>query len=149
MLQHGCCWTVRCCAPPQSFLKRFALRGWQLKCRFAASSAPKLHIFHPPTRPASAFTSACKHCYTGINLILSRPNCPVLSPWGILYIQTTRVLLGAYLRPRIRRRALRAPSLDPRTFPNVALRAVRLPLVELAIIVRIYPPIKLSAMESG
>ena len=47
------------------------------------------------------------------------------------------VLLGACVRPRIRRRALRAPSLDPRTFPNVALRAVRLPLVELGIIVRI------------
>ena len=125
-----------CFAPPQSFLKRFALRWWQLKCRFAASSAPKLHIFHPPTRFAIAFTIACKHCYTGINLMLSAPNCPVLSPWGILYIQTTRVLLGAYLRPRIRRRALRAPSLDPRTFPNVALRAVRLPLVESGLIVR-------------
>ena len=73
-----------CFAPPQSFLKRFALRWWQLKCRFAASSAPKLHIFHPPTRPASAFTSACKHCYTGINLILSRPNCPVLDAWAKL-----------------------------------------------------------------
>ena len=59
----------------------------------------------------------------------------MLDAWGILYIQTTRVLLGAYLRPRIRLRALRAPSLDPRTFPNVALRAVRLALVELAIIV--------------
>ena len=67
--------------------------------------------------------------------MLPRPNCPVLDAWGILYIQTTRVLLGAYFRPRIRRRALRAPSLDPRTFPSVALRAVRLPLVELAIIV--------------
>ena len=45
--------------------------------------------------------------------------------------------VGAYFRPRIRRRALRAPSLDPRTFPNVALRAVRLPLVESGLIVRI------------
>ena len=89
----------------------------------------------PPTH--SSCTIACKHCFTGINLILSRPNCPVLNPWGILYIQTTRVLLGACVRPRIRRRALRAPSLDPRTFPNAALRAVRLPLVELGIIVRI------------
>ena len=133
---HGCCWTVRCCAAPQSFLKRFALRWLQLKCRFAASSAPKLQHFHLPTRPASAFTSACKHCCTGINLMLSAPNCPVLNPWGILYMQTTRVLLGAWQRPRIRRRALRAPSLDPRTFPNVALRAVRLPLVELGLIVR-------------
>ena len=125
-----------CFAPPQSFLKRFALRWWQLKCRFAASSAPKLQHFHPPTRPASAFTSACKHCCTGINLILSSSNCPVLNPWGILYALTARVLLGAYFRPRIRRRALRAPSLDPRTFPNVALRAVRLPLVESGLIVR-------------
>ena len=128
-----------CFAPPQSFLKRFALRWWQLKCRFAASSEPKLQHFHPPTRPASAFTSACKHCCTGINLILSSSNCPVLNPWGILDALTARVLLGAYLRPRIRRRALRAPSLDPRTFPNVALRAVRLPLVELGLIVRITP----------
>ena len=85
----------------------------------------------------SSCTSACKHCYTGINLILSSRNCPVLNPWGILYMQTALVLLGAWQRPRIRRRALRAPSLDPRTFPNVALRAVRLPLVELGIIVRI------------
>ena len=131
------CYTHPCFAPPQSFLERFALRWWQLKCRFAASSAPNLQHFHPPTRPASAFTSACKHCYTGINLILSRPNCPVLNPWGILYALTARVLLGAYFRPRIRRRALRAPSLDPRTFPNVALRAVRLPLVESGLIVRI------------
>ena len=76
----------------------------------------------------------CTVC-TGINLILAAPNCPVLDAWGILYIQTARVLLGACVRPRIRRRALRAPFLDPRTFPNVALRAVRLPLVELAIIV--------------
>ena len=74
---------------------------------------------------------------TGINLMLPSSNDPVLDAWGILYIQTTRVLLGACVRPRIRRRALRAPSLDPRNFPNVALRAVRLPLVELAIIVRI------------
>ena len=73
-----------CFAPPQSFLKRFALRWWQLKCRFAASSAPKLQHCHPPTRPASAFTSACKHCCTGINLMLSRPNCPVLNPWAKL-----------------------------------------------------------------
>ena len=74
---------------------------------------------------------------TGINLILAAPNCPVLNPWAKLDVQTALVLLGAYFRRRIRRRALRAPSLDPRTFPNVALRAVRLPLVELAIIVRI------------
>ena len=126
-----------CFAPPQSFLKRFALRWWQLKCRFAASSAPKLHIFHPPTRFAIAFTIACKHCFTGFNLMLSRPTCPVLNPWAKVDVQTALVLLGAWQRPRIRRRALRAPSLDPRTFPNVALRAVRLPLVELAIIVRI------------
>ena len=123
-----------CFAPPQSFLKRFALRWWQLKCRFASSSAPKLQHF-PPTH--SSCTIACMHCCTGINLMLSAPNCPVLDAWGILYMQTTRVLLGAYLRPRIRRRALRAPPLDPRTFPNVALRAVRLPLVESGLIVRI------------
>ena len=109
-----------CFAPPQSFLKRFALRWWQLKCRFAASSAPKLQHFHLPTRPASAFTSACKHCCTGINLMLSRPNCPVLNPWGILYIQTTRVLLGAYFRPRIRRRAR---PLHPRASYSASLRA--------------------------
>ena len=127
-----------CFAPPQSFLKRFALRWWQLKCRFAASSAPKLHIFHPPTRFASI---ACMHCFTGINLMLSAPNCPVLNPWAKLHALTALVLLGAYFRPRIRRRALRAPSLDPRTFPNVALRAVRLPLVELAIIVRMHFPL--------
>ena len=135
-------YTPTCFAPPQSFLKRFALRWWQLKCRFAASSAPKLQHFHPPTRPASAFTSACKHCCTGINLILPRPNCPVLDAWGILDALTALVLLGAYLRPRIRRRALPAPSLDPRSFPNVALRAVRLPLVELGIIVRIMTRIR-------
>ena len=132
--KHGRSYTLPCFAPPQSFLKRFALRWWQLKCRFAASSAPKLQHF-PPTH--SSCTIACMHCFTGINLMLSRPNCPVLNPWGILYMQTTRVLLGAWQRPRIRRRALRAPSLDPRTFPNVALRAVRLPLVELGLIVRI------------
>ena len=127
-----------CFAPPQSFLKRFALRWWQLKCRFAASSAPKLHIFHPPTRFAIAFTIACKHCYTGNNLMLASSNCPVLNPWAKVDVQTALVLLGAYFRPRIRRRALRAPSLDPRIFPNVALRAVRLPLVELGLIVRMW-----------
>ena len=71
------------------------------------------------------------------NQKLPSSNCPVLDAWGILYALTTRVLLAACVRPRIRRRALRAPSLDPRTYPNVALRAVRLQLVELAIIVRI------------
>ena len=85
----------------------------------------------------------CTVC-TGVNLILAAPNCPVLGAWGILYALTARVLLGAWQRPQIRRRALRPPFLDPQTFPNVALRAVRLPLVELAIIVRIitggYPP---------
>ena len=55
---------------------------------------------------------------------------------GKVDVQTALVLLGVCVRPRIRRRALRALSLDPRTVPNVALRAVRLPLVELAIIVR-------------
>ena len=40
---------------------------------------------------------------TGLNLILMAPNCPVLEAWGILHMQTTRVLLGAYFRPRIRR----------------------------------------------
>ena len=134
-----------CFAPPQSFLKRFALRWWQLKCRFAERSAPKLQHFHPPTRPASAFTSACKHCYTGINLILSRPNCPVLNPWAKLDVQTALVLLGACVRPRIRRRALRARPLHPRTFPNVALRAVRLPLVESGLIVRIQLPLLVAS----
>ena len=89
-------------------------------------------------RPGSTLA---RTVYTGRHLILAAPNCPVLDAWGILYIQTARVLLGAYLRPRIRRRALRAPSLDPRTFPNVALRAVRLPLVELGIIVRMGSPL--------
>ena len=101
---HGRSYTLHCFAPPQSFLKRFAMRWWQLKCRFAASSAPKLHIFHPPTRFAMAFTIACMHCFTGINLILSRPNCPVLNPWAKLDVQTALVLLGAWQRPRIRRR---------------------------------------------
>ena len=100
----------------------------------------------PPTH--SSCTIACKHCYTGINLMLSAPNCPVLNQWGILYALTASVLLGAYFRPRIRRRALRAPSLDPRTFPNVALRAVRLPLVELGIIVRISLKFRLT-QEKG
>ena len=85
-------------------------------------------------RPGSTLA---RTVYTGRHLILAAPNCPVLDAWAKLERQTARVLLGAYLRPRIRRRALRAPSLDPRTFPNVALRAVRLPLVELGIIVRI------------
>ena len=130
------CYTLTCFAPPQSFLKRFALRWWQLNCRFAASQAPRRshNIFHGPTHPGSTLPMLTDTVYTGINLMLARPNCPVLDAWGILYMQTTRVLLGAYLRPRIRRRA---PSLDPRTFPNVALRAVRLPLVELGLIVRI------------
>ena len=66
-------------------------------------------------------------------LFCTTPNCPVLDPWAKLQRQTARVLLGACVRPRIRRRALRGPSLDSRTFPIVALRAVRLPLVELAI----------------
>ena len=57
--------------------------------------------------------------------ILSSSNCPVLNPWGILYVQTALVLLGAYLRPRIRWRALRAPSLHPRASYFSALRAVR------------------------
>ena len=42
---------------------------------------------------------------TGLNLILTAPNCPVLELWAKLEAQTARVLLGAYLRPRIRRRA--------------------------------------------
>ena len=36
---------LRCFAAPQYFLKRFALRLWQLNCRFAASPAPKLKYF--------------------------------------------------------------------------------------------------------
>ena len=114
-----------CFAPPQSFLKRFALRWWQLKCRFAASSAPKLHIFHPPTRFA---TIACMHCFTGINLILSSSNCPVLNPWAKLDVQTALVLLGAYLRPRIRRRALRARPLHPRTTCEVGASRRQTPI---------------------
>ena len=66
-----------CFAPPQSFLKRFGLRWWQLKCRFAASSAPKLQNFAPTH---SSCTIAFKHCCTWINLILSSSNCPVLNP---------------------------------------------------------------------
>ena len=45
-------YTLPCFAPPQSFLKRFALRWWQLKCRFAASSAPKQQ-YVPPTHSQS------------------------------------------------------------------------------------------------
>ena len=33
---------------------------------------------------------------TGINLILTAPNYPVLGAWGILYALTARVLLGAF-----------------------------------------------------
>ena len=66
-------------------------------------------------RPGSTLA---RTVYTGRHLILAAPNCTMLDAWGILYIQTARVLLGAYFRHRIRRRALRAPSLDPRTFPN-------------------------------
>ena len=67
--------------------------------------------------------------FTGTNLISMVPNCPVLGAWAKLEMKTARVLLGAWQRPRIRRRALRAPFLDPRAFTNEALRAVRLPLV--------------------
>ena len=73
---------------------------------------------------------------TGINIMLPRPNCPVLNPWAKLYALTARVLLGAYLRPRIRRRALRAV---PRPTRIVLFGNARreIPLVELAIIVGI------------
>ena len=54
-----------CFAPPQSFLKRFALRWWQLKCRFAASSAPKLQHY-PPTH------SFCKCLYECLQALLYR-----------------------------------------------------------------------------
>ena len=134
------CYTLPCFAPPQSFLKRFALRWWQLKCRFAASSAPKLQHFHLPTRPASAFTSACKHCYTGINLMLSRPNCPVLNPWAKLEAQTTRVLLGACVRPRIRRRALRARPLHPRTTCEVGASRRQTPISRIRTYCKDEPP---------
>ena len=43
-------------------------------------SAEATHF--PPTH--SSCTIACKHCYTGINLILSSSNCPVLNPWAKL-----------------------------------------------------------------
>ena len=44
---NGSCYTLPCFAAPQYLLERFALRLWQLNCRFAASSAPKLqNIFH-------------------------------------------------------------------------------------------------------
>ena len=75
----------------------------------------EIQNFHPPTPPASAFTNSCKHCCTGINLMLSAPNCPVLNPWAEVDVQTALVLLGACVRPRIRRRALRARPLHPRT----------------------------------
>ena len=65
--------------------------------------------------------------YTGINLMLSRPNCPVLDPWAKLYVQTALVLLGAYFRPLIRRRALRAPALHPRASYLASLRAGEIP----------------------
>ena len=131
-----CYWRLRCFAAPQYLLKRFALRLWQLNCLFAASSAPKLQYF-PRTHSSCTCVPvlACTVC-TGKSNNLAAPNCPVLDAWAKLYVQTARVLLGAWQRPRIRRRALRAPSLDLWTFPNVALRAVRLPLAELAIIVR-------------
>ena len=76
-------------APLQSFLKGFALRWWQLNCRFAASSAPKLQYF-PPTH--SSCTKGYRNVCTGINLILVRRNCPVLDAWGILYALTALVL---------------------------------------------------------
>ena len=122
---HGCCWKVRCCAAPQSFLKRFALRWWQLNCRFAASSAPKLQYFRPTHSSWKLFTMLTNTACTGINLILAAPNCPVLDAWGILYIQTTSALQGVCVRPRIRRRALRAPPLHPPHSVRAALRAVR------------------------
>ena len=71
------------------------------------------------------------------NQRLAAPNCPVLDAWGILYIQTTRVLLGAWQRPRIRRRALRALPLHPRTTCMKGASRREIPLVELAIIVRV------------
>ena len=67
--------------------------------------------------------------------MLSRPNCPVLDAWGILYALTARVLLGAWQRPRIRQRALRARPLHPRASYSASLRAGEIPFVELAIIV--------------
>ena len=52
-------------------------------------------------RPGSTLA---RTVYTGRHLILSSSNCPVLDAWAKLYVQTALVLLGAYLRPRIRRR---------------------------------------------
>jgi len=78
---------------------------------------------------------------TGLNLILAAPNCPVLGAWGILY-SLPRVFCcvrgsdlesgGARCARRPYTNALRALA---------SLRAGEIPLVELAIIVRI--------MESG
>ena len=74
---------------------------------------------------------------------LPHPNCPVLDPWAKVDLQTALVLLGAYFRSLIRRRALRAPSLDPQTFLDVALRAVKLSLAELGKIDRMHPGVAL------
>ena len=72
---------------------------------------------------------------TGLNLMLARPNCPVLDAWAKLDVQTALVLLGAYFRPRIRRVVTRVPPLHPRTSVFSALSLREIPLAELAFIV--------------
>ena len=61
-IQHGRCYTLPCFAAPQYSLKRFALRLWQLNCRFAASSAPKLQYFPLTNASWKCFTDACELC---------------------------------------------------------------------------------------
>ena len=125
-----------CCPSMTAQALRAAMVAAELPLRGKLRAKATIFSTHPLILQVPLPMLACTVC-TGKSNNLA-PNCPVLNPWAKLYVQTALVLLGAYFRPRIRRRALRAPFLDPRTFLNVALRAVRLPLVELAIIIRMY-----------
>ena len=116
--------SLLCCPSIISQALRAAMVAAEVPLRGKLRAEATIISTHPLIPQVPLPMLACTVC-TGKSNNLAAPNCPVLNPWGILYMQTTRVLLGACVRPRIRRRALRTPSLDPRASTFSALRAVR------------------------
>jgi hypothetical protein len=131
-------WTLRSFAAPHSHLKRSALRFWKLNSRFAARSVPKPQLLSFTDASWKYSFNASAHCLYREKLMLIRSNCPVLDAQAKPDAQTALVLLDAWQRHRIRRRAPRALPLDPRTSWFPALSRHGTPLVELAIIALAY-----------
>ena len=93
-----------------------------------------------PIMPADAFVQVqpLRALFIQGDILSWRPRIAPCSTRGAFDMRKPRVFCWVLTSDLESGGALRAPSLDPRTFPNMALRAVRLPLVELGIIVRIF-----------